>query len=445
LQSTKQVFGFLEKVPDLPSHLQEAFLYRLRWMESARDNQLPPSDNYQTWLILAGRGFGKTRTGAEESVFHAIWNPGIRCAVVAPTIGDVRDICFEGESGILNCLPESMVVNWNRSLQELTLVNGSRIKGYTAERPDRLRGPQHHFAWADELASWQYPEAWDQLLFGLRLKYPDGRDPAVVISTTPRPIKIIKDLVAQAKKSKRVFLTTGSTFENAENLSPAMLETLKRRYENTRLGRQELYAEILDEVVGALWTHELLDRFRMGVEEYKKIEVGRTVVGVDPAVSVSDQSDETGIVVVSSDVMQLNAFVLKDGSVKESPARWAARAVELFYTYRADCIVAEVNNGGDLVEQAIRTVDPNVPVRKVWASRGKHKRAEPVAALYEQGRVHHVGVFPTMEEQMCATTTEGFQGEGSPDRMDAAVWAITELLLPKLEDKPKPRVRIAYV
>ncbi len=445
MQSIEDIERILDDVPDMPQHMQEAFVHRLRWLQVARDNQLTPAEKHEAWLILAGRGFGKTRTGAEETAFELVWNNNIRAAVVGATSGDTRDICFEGESGLLNCLPESMIAKWNRSPQELRLVNGSRAKGFTAEKPDRLRGPQHHFAWADELASWQYPEAWDQLMFGLRLKYPDGREPRVIITTTPRPIRLIKDLHERARKGDGVVVTTGSTFDNADNLSPTMLASLKRKYENTRMGRQELYAEILDEVPGALWNHELLDNNRMTREAYSKIDVGRIVVGVDPAVTASEGSDETGIVVASCDLMKLNGFVIKDATIKGSPAQWAAKAVEEYYVHQADAIVAEVNNGGDLVEQAIRTVDPKANVIKVWASRGKHKRAEPIAAMYEQGRIHHVGTFPTMEEQMCITTPDGHEGDGSPDRMDAAVWALTELLLPKEDSKPKPRMRVIHV
>ena len=427
---------------DLRGPLLHAFVHRLEWLQTARPNQITPPVPHEAWLILAGRGFGKTRTGAEETAFEALMNPGIRCAVVAPTAADVIDTCFEGESGLLAVIPEQCIADYVKSPRPtIKLFNGSIIKGFTAERPNRLRGPQHHFAWCDELAAWQYLEAWDQLLFGLRLTYPDGTQPRVIITTTPRPIDEIKHLVERAKKGDGVAISTGSTFDNADHLSPRALARLREKYEGTRLGRQELFAEILDDLPGALWTRDMLARQRtkFGVE----IAITRTVVAVDPAVSNTEKSDETGIIIAGTDAPKQNGYVLADESVRDTANAWAARAVELYHAYDADAIVAEVNQGGDLVEAAIRAHDRNIRVITVRAVKNKQLRAEPVAALYEQGRVFHCGHFPHLEDQLCLMAPDGYHGTGSPDRVDALVYALTELML--REEKPRQNVRVRYV
>lgn len=403
---------------------QAALKKRADWLAAARPKQLPPEGDWLTWLILAGRGFGKTRTGAEDLWWYGAENPGSRLAIVAPTWSDARDTCFEGDSGILNVAPRDCVKTYNRSLGELILWNGSRIKAFSADEPERLRGPQHHRAWCDELAAWRYPEAWDQLLFGLRL----GQHPQAVVTTTPKPTDMVKKLAAAATTR----ITRGSTFENADNLAAPALAMLKARYEGTRLGRQELNAEILGDLPGALWTMAVLDAYRL---QRQPDDMGRVVVAVDPAVTADDQSDEHGIIVAGMDGD--NGAVIEDASMRGSPHEWARRAVSLYRSYSADGIVVEVNQGGDMVAHTIRTVDPNVNVIEVRASRGKHVRAEPIAALYEQGRIRHVGAFPELESQMTQMTTAGYQGSGSPDRVDALVWAMTELFPGITDGRPQ--------
>jgi len=401
----------------------EALLYD--WPFWARANQLPPPGDWICWLLLAGRGFGKTRTGAEWVRAEVESGRRRRLALVAPTAADARDVMVEGESGILAISPKWFRPLYEPSKRRLTWPNGALATVYSADEPDRLRGPQHDGAWADEVASWKYPEAWDMLMFGLRL----GRSPRVVVTTTPKPVKVIRELVG----AQTTVVTRGSTFENVDNLAPAFLEQIITRYEGTRLGRQELYAEILDDVPGALWTRKVIEDLRVN----EPPELARVVVAIDPAVTSGEDSDETGIIVVGRG-LDGQGYVLKDLSCRMSPDGWARRAVNAYHEFRADRVVAEVNNGGDLVEKVIRTVDPTVPYRAVRASRGKRVRAEPVAALYEQGRVHHVGGLPLLEDQMCAFLPEG--SDVSPDRVDALVWAITELMLKRgLPAAPKPR------
>jgi phage terminase large subunit-like protein len=394
-------------------HQQAAILARVKWKQTARPDQITPDGDWSTWLILAGRGWGKTRTGAEDVAWAGLANPGWRIAVVAPTSADARDTCIEGDSGLLNVLPREAVQTWNRSLGELILTNGTRYKTFSADEPERLRGPQHNRAWADELAAWRYPEAWDQLMFGLRL----GQHPQVVVTTTPKPTPLVKSLVG----SSTTKVTRGSTFDNAANLAPSALAMLKAKYEGTRLGRQELEAEILGDLPGALWSIGTLDAYRLR----EAPQMGRIVVAVDPAVTATESSDEHGIIVAG--LSDQRGIVLEDASISGSPNEWAKRAVSLYRSWGADAIVVEVNQGGDMVAHTIRTIDPNVKIKEVRASRGKHVRAEPIASLYEQGRVAHVGSFPALENQMTQMTTAGFEGTGSPDRVDALVWAMTEL------------------
>lgn len=342
--------------------------------------------------------------------WYGITHPGARIAVVAPTYADARDTCIEGESGLVSVLPYECLKTWNRSLGELVLWNDARYKLFSAEEPDRLRGPQHSRAWCDEVAAWQYPETWDQLLFGLRL----GTDPRVVATTTPKPVPLIRELI----KNKRVLLTTGRTDENAANLAPAALTQLRERYEGTRLGRQELNAEILEEADGALWTRGLI-RYRENLRAHI-----RRVVAIDPPASSSGESALAGIVgagLASDGTLD----VLADRSGRKTPGEWASTALALYDELQADLIVAEGNQGGEMVAHTIHTIRPGVKVKTVHASRSKQARAEPIAALYEQGKVYHLGGFPDLEDEMC--TWEPLAGLPSPDRLDALVWAITEL------------------
>ena len=398
----------------------EAYNLRISWLETARDKQLQPKYiQHYIWLILAGRGWGKTRTGAQDIALYALKNPNTICAVVAPTHGDLRRVCFGGPSGLISIIPKKCFLEskdqkgYSSSVAEIRLHNGSKIIGYAAQEPDRLRGPQFHRAWCDEIAAWRYPEAFDQLMFGLRL----GDNPQCVITTTPKPTKLIKDLVER----EDVYVTSGSTFENEANLAESALAMLKDKYEGTTLGRQELYAEIVDNLEGALWTHELIEEARLKDDTERQLT--QIIVAVDPAVTANENSDETGIVVVGKDHNN-EFYVLEDLSGRHSADKWGKIAINAFYEWEADRIVAEVNNGGDLVERLIRNIDHNVSYRSVRATRGKILRAEPIAALYEQRRVHHIGALPELESQMCSYTGEA---NSSPDRLDALVWGITEL------------------
>lgn len=377
----------------------------------------PPPERWHTWLLLAERGFGKTRAGAEEFAWQLLCNSGWRGAIIAPTEQDARDTCLEGESGLLGILPPQCIAKWNRSLGELILFNGSRVKLFSADVPERLRGPQHHIAWADELGAWRYPAALDQLRFGLRL----GRLPKLVVTTTPRPVPMLREIIAR-QGQPGVHITRGNTFENARNLAPAALADLKSRYEGTRLGRQELYAEIIDDVPGALWSHTQLDALRVKAPP----PLVRILIAVDPAVTSGEKSDATGIVAVGLGE-DGHAYVLADATLRAPPHQWARKVVALYESLRADLVIGEVNQGGDLVESVLRTSAPELPYRAVRANRGKLLRAEPVAALYEQNRVHHVGSFAQLEDEM-ARFAPGMIEQNSPDRVDALVWALTELM-----------------
>ena len=377
------------------------------------DQQLPGDLDWFIMLYLAGRGWGKTRTGAEAIRREVEAGRAGRIALVGPTAADVRDTMIEGESGLMRVFPPWNLPEYEPSKRRVTFRNGAVATAYSADQPDRLRGPNHDLAWADELAAWRYPDAWDMLMMGLRI----GDQPRAIVTTTPRPIALIKSLINRAG----VRVVTGSTFDNAANLAPSFLDEITGRYEGTRLGRQELHAEILDDAEGALWSRILLDEHR--VREVP--DLTRLVVAVDPAVSAGPDSAETGIVAVGVDEGG-HGYVVDDRSTRGSPAEWASQAIALYHTLRADRIVAEANQGGDMVRHTLATVDPTVPVRLVHASRGKRTRAEPVAALYEQGRIHHVGGFPALEDQQCSWVP----GEGvSPDRVDALVWAVTDLLV----------------
>ena len=371
-------------------------------------------------MILAGRGFGKTRCGAEDIAIYAMKNENVNCAVVAPTHGDLRRVCFNGPSGLMSIIPKECLLRspdqkgYSSSVSEIRLWNGSKITGFAAAEPDRLRGPQFHRAWCDEIASWRYgQEAFDQLMFGLRL----GQNPQCLITTTPRPIKLVKDLVERDD----CIVTRGSTFENKENLAASALQMLEERYGSTNLGRQELYGEIIEDFEGGLWSNKMIEEGRLNENEERDLK--QIIVAIDPAVTANENSDETGIIVAGKDYND-RFYVLEDVSGVYTPDKWGRKAIDCYYEWQADRIVAEVNNGGDLVERLLRSIDPNIPYRSVRATRGKLTRAEPISALYEQKRVHHVGYFSELESQMCSYTGET---KPSPDRLDALVWAMTEL------------------
>src|ERR1700758_4455747 len=391
------------------------------WPAIARPNQLsPPGNWWQVWLLLAGRGFGKTRTLAEWACGQAASGQASRIAIVAATAADARDVLVEGESGILAVAPPWCRPIYEPSKRRLTWPNGAIATTFSAEEPERLRGPQHDAAVCDELGAWSRPETWDMLQFGLRL----GRNPRCLVATTPRPTKLIRELLA--REGRDVVVTRGSPYENRANLAPGFFDQVIRKYEGTRLGRQELNAELLEDTPGALWSHSIIDAARHAAAP----NLARIVVAIDPAVTSGEDADETGIVVVGKD-NQGHGYVLADASGKYQPIEWAKIAIAACRAHRADRIVAETNNGGEMVAATIRMVDNNIPVTTVWASRGKIARAEPVSALYEQGRVHHIGTFPKLEDQMCAFTTDFDRARAgySPDRLDALVWGLTELLV----------------
>jgi phage terminase large subunit-like protein len=392
------------------------------WRFWARPSQLPPDGAWRIWLLLAGRGFGKTRCGAEWVREQAEAGRARRIALLAPTAADLRDVMIEGESGLLAIAPDERRPRYEPSKRRLTWPNGAIATGYSADEPERLRGPQHDAAWCDELAAWRYPEAWDMLMLGLRL----GDDPRAVVTTTPRPVRLVRELLARAGGD--VAVTRGSTFDNAANLAPAFLDQIVRRYQGTRLGRQELEAELLEDVPGALWSRDVFERAGFRVAAAPALR--RIIVAIDPAVTSGEGADETGIIVAGIGA-DGHGYVLDDLSGRFAPVEWARRAVDAYRRHQADRIVAEVNNGGEMVAATVRAVDPNAAFKDVRASRGKVTRAEPVAALYEQGRVRHVGAFATLEDQMCAFTSDYDRAAAgmSPDRLDALVWAITELMV----------------
>ena len=398
------------------------------WEFWARPKQLPPDGGWRVWLILAGRGFGKTRTGAEWVRSLAEGGRARRIALVAETAADARDVMIEGESGLLACCPPWARPRYEPSKRRVTWPNGAVATSFSADDPDQLRGPQFDAAWADEIAKWRYEAAWDNLMLGLRL----GADPRCVATTTPRPRAWLARLIADPG----TVVTRGGTRENAANLAPAFLDQILARYAGTRLGRQEIDGELLAEIPGALWTRALIEAARD--DPQPPADLARVVVAVDPAVTSGADSDETGIVVAGVDAggdAGARFRVLEDLSGRLSPDLWARRVVDAFRRHRADAVVCEVNQGGDLVAATLRTVDPSLPVRAVRATRGKRLRAEPVAALYEQGRVRHHGGFPALEDQMAGFT--GAPGDASPDRLDALVWALTDLAF----DRPPARSR----
>lgn len=399
------------------------------WRFWARPEQiLPDGEDWATWLILAGRGWGKTRTGA-EAVQDWVKQGYKRIALVARTAADARDVMIEGESGILATSPPWFRPKYYPSKRRLEWPNGAIATSYSSDEPSTLRGPQHEKAWVDELASWRYMETWDQLQFGLRL----GNNPQVVITTTPRPIPVLRELIAEHKLGTgTVAIARGTTYDNRANLAPRFFDTIIKKYEGSRLGRQELSAEILDDNPNALWKRTNIDSLRLGPGQVTQFE--NVVVAVDPSVHdgevldlESEKRAECGIVVVGKLTINgvSHAYVIDDLSLWGSPAEWANEVVKAYKTYAADLAVAEQNNGGALVEMVIQAIDPRVTVQRVTAARGKRTRAEPVSALYEQRRVHHLGSFAKLEDQMC----EWIPGEPSPDRMDALVWGVTHLLL----------------
>lgn len=407
------------------------------WPFWARDDQLEPEGDWDYWVFNAGRGAGKTRSGAEW-VRHKIKQGFKRIACVAPTKGDIRRVMVEGESGLLNvCWEHDKTYRgakmgypvWSPTNNTISWDNGAKAEFFSAEDPERLRGPQFHAAWADEVAAWRnQQDVWDMLQFTLRL----GKHPQVMVTTTPKPTKLMRHLL----KSDRSYVTHGSTFDNAQNLAAPFLEGIRKEYEGTRLGRQELYAEMLEEADGALWSTQMLDACEVDPKDVPQLN--RIVVSLDPAITSNAESDMTGLVVAGIDVNGIG-YVLEDATNRYSPAEWAAKAISLYHKYKADRIVAERNQGGEMVRRTLEAEDETVPIRLVHASRGKMARAEPISALYEKEKVKHVRGLDELETQM--RTWEPLGSIGSPDRLDACVWALTDLMLNGVST---PNVRLAY-
>ena len=401
------------------------------WASDARPDQTPPGGDWLTWLLLGGRGAGKTRAGAEwvRAIATAEPQPAGPIALVGETFADAREVMIEGVSGLLAIHPSWNRPEWQRTRRRLVWPNGTVAQAFSAEDPESLRGPQFSAAWADELAKWRYPDAcWDMLQFGLRL----GAHPRQVVTTTPRPIPLLKRLIAGEADGTTV-VSRATTGDNAMNLAPGFLSRVVARYHGTRLGRQELLGEMIEERADALWQCAPIEAARVAAAPH---ELARIVVAVDPP--ASKRSGRCGIVAAGLGKDGFG-YVLADASLSEvRPAEWAAVAIALYRRLKADALVAEVNQGGDMVAAVMREVDTGVPVKAVRATRGKWLRAEPVAALYSQGRVRHVGALPELEDEMCDFGIDGLSAGRSPDRLDALVWALTALML---SEAGEPKVR----
>ena len=423
----------------LPPNKAEELMYN--WHFWAREQQIAPEGNWNTWFINAGRGFGKTRAGVEW-VRNKVINGHKRIAAVASTNSDIERVMINGESGFLaRCWAGDKTIKgvplgkpqWSPTKRLLTWENGAYVQFFSAEEPERLRGPQFEAAWCDELAAWNRDrDTWDMLQFCLRL----GKHPQICVTTTPKPTKLVRDIL----KNPKTVITYGSTFDNSANLASTYLEAVKSQYDGTRLGRQELYAEILDEASGALWNRQTLVECEIDVDNPVEFSetLARVVVSVDPAVSSNAESDMTGIIVAGMDINGI-CYVLQDATDRYTPEGWAAKAIELYHQYGADRIVAERNQGGEMVRYTFKTVDETIPIKLVHASRGKFARAEPVSSLYERHRVKHVKGLDALEDQL--VQWEPLGNIGSPDRLDAMVWAITELALKGIA---KPELNLAY-
>lgn len=404
------------------------------WQFWARPDQLPPPAPWSIWVIVQGRGGGKTRTGAEwvrdKARSYGTRPPKGAGMLVGATAADVRDLMVEGPSGILNITPPAERPTYEPSKRLLTWPNGHIAYCRSAEDPEGLRGPSLEWSWCDELAKWTYlDETWENLRFALR----EGTAPQTAITTTPRPLKLVRRILA-GEYPGTVIAPRVSTYRNAANLAPDFLAEMLAMHEGTRRGRQELYAELLEDVEGALWTRDLIDRHRFTARQADTLDLVRVGVGVDPAAESGENADDTGIIAAGkvrgaclcgrATPSRPHYVVTHDATTHATPARWGGAACDLYHGVEADVIVAERNNGGEMVEHVIRSADPSVRVKLVRASKGKRIRAEPISALYEQGRVHHVGAFPELEDQQCTWVPDDPK---SPDRLDALVWVLSEL------------------
>ena len=385
------------------------------WRAIARHEQIAPKGDWSLWLQLGGRGSGKSRS-LMEWVLEQVSAGCRRIALLAPTAADCRAVMVEGHSGILAIAPPWNRPEFNPSLRRLTWPNDAIATLFSADEPERLRGYNSDCAAIDELCSFRRPESFDMLMFGLRI----GARPRCAIATTPKPTRLLKEILA--REGKDCVVSRSTSYANRANLAESFFSNIISRYENTRLGRQELLAEVLSDIPGALWTRDRIDELRREVCP----PLRRVVIAVDPSGGAGDEHDEVGLVVAGVDEAG-QGWVLVDASANMGPHDWAQRAVELYHEHRADRVVAEVNYGGAMVEAVLRGADPNIPFTGLHASRGKAVRAEPISALYEQGRVHHLGFFPTLEDELCNFTTSGYVGP-SPNRADALVWCLTELM-----------------
>lgn len=400
------------------------------WLIWARADQLPSRSDYRLWVLLGGRGAGKTRAGAEwvtHKARHA--QAPVRIALIGPTFAEARHVMAEGVSGIMSVARGDFRPRYESSKQQITWPDGSMAQIFSAEEPDSLRGPQLHYAWCDELAKWGKPRAvWDMLQFALRL----GDKPQAVVTTTPRPLPLLNELMgAQAS-----LLSRSRTKLNAANLAPDFLAAITATYGGTRLGRQELEGEILTDNPDALFARGLIEQARCK----QAPAMARIVVAVDPPAGTGEKSNACGIIAAGLGLDGV-AYVLDDFTIKaRSPSGWAARAIALYHARKADALIAEANQGGEMVRSVLANMDASVPVRLVHATRGKHLRAEPVAALYEQGRVKHAGVFAALEDELCDFENVIASSGASPDRVDALVWAVSELLLTRRAGTPRAHV-----
>ena len=427
LQRSQEKLSCAESIALLPEDQKKLVLQKLlkkdedaislpyNWNFWARQKQLIPDDPWQIWLVRSGRGFGKTRMAA-ETIRKWVEEDGVkRIHLVGETPADVRDTMIEGESGILNISPPWFKPEYEPSKRRLTWPNGAMALVFSGANPEQLRGPQCEKGWCDELASFKYVrETWDNLLFGLRL----GENPQVMVTTTPKPISLIKEI----RTAAGTVLTTGSTYENVSNLTPIFFQNIISKYEGTSKGGQEIYGEELEQSPSALWVRSNIELYR--VEKIPPLV--RVGIAIDPAVTSHVDSNETGIIVggIGEDG---HGYIFGDKSGRMAPLAWAKKAIDAYNDYQGDLVIGEVNNGGDLIETTLRMVDPHVSYKSVHATKGKYTRAEPISALYEQGKIHHVGRFATLEDQMCTWEP----GDESPDRVDALVWLLTELFLRK--------------
>ncbi|MCP5083177.1 MAG: DNA-packaging protein [Alphaproteobacteria bacterium] len=410
--------------------------FNKHWWTHARPDQLPPDSNWLVWLLMGGRGAGKTRTGAEWVRARVLGHwpddeaPARRIALVGPTLHDVRATMVEGVSGLLGVHRDHERPRFEPSLRRLTWPNGAVAQMFSAEEPDSLRGPAFDAAWADEGGAWKYGlETWQMLQFGMRM----GDHPRQVMTTTPRSCPLLKDVMA----APGTVTTKAPTRANADHLSAAFLEAVIRRYGGTRLGRQELEGELLEDNPRALWQRGMIDRARV---DKRPQGLARVVVAIDPPASAAAASSACGVVCAGVNAAG-HGFVLEDATLERArPLEWANAAIRLYERYNADRLVAEVNQGGDMVEAVLRQVNAALPLTKVRATRGKHLRAEPVAALYEQGRVSHVGIMGLLEDRMCLTEPGAMAGAGDMDRLDALVWALTDLMLTGQAGVPRVRL-----